>query len=128
EGCVAELRRVWRTPRFLPPEPEPPIVIAALGPKMAAVAGRLGDGINARATDPRLADLIAVARDAHRETGRDESQFLVTVFGLFDDIWLGPESHELRQLETLGVHRVVLALSAPFDRARISAAGRHLAR
>lgn len=128
ERSVGELRRVWRTPRFLHPEPEPPIVIAALGPKMAAVAGRLGDGINARATDPRLPELLAVARDAHRDAGRDHTPFLVTVFALFDEIWLEPESLERAELEALGVHRLVLALTAPFDRVRITAAGQRLAR
>src|SRR4051794_498056 len=57
EDCVTELRRVWRTPGFLRPEPEPPVVVAAFGPKMAELAGRIGDGINTRASHPQLAAL-----------------------------------------------------------------------
>jgi alkanesulfonate monooxygenase SsuD/methylene tetrahydromethanopterin reductase-like flavin-dependent oxidoreductase (luciferase family) len=128
ERCVAELRRVWRTPRFLRPDPEPPLVIAALGLKMAAVAGRIGDGINAQAADPRLPDLLAVALDAYRRAGRDDGGFLVTLFAGFDERWLSPESPDRLELAALGVHRLVLALTAPFDRGRITAAGRLLAR
>ncbi len=128
ERCVSELRRVWRAPQFLRPDPEPPVVIAALGLKMAEVAGRFGDGINARATDPRLPQLLAVALDAHRGAGHVGSRFLVTVFADFEERWLVPESPQRAQLATLGVHRLVLAMSAPFDRRRITGAGRLLAR
>ena len=62
ERCVSELRRVWRAPGFLRPEPEPPLVIAAAGPEMAALAGRIGDGINMRALGPQLPELLAIAR------------------------------------------------------------------
>ena len=58
EQCVAELHRIWHAPGFLHPDPEPPVVIAAFGPKMAEIAGRVGDGINARATHPRLRELV----------------------------------------------------------------------
>ena len=64
ERCGAELHRIWRAPGFLHPDPEPPVVIAASGPKMAEIAGRVGDGINARATHPHLRDLVTTARRA----------------------------------------------------------------
>jgi alkanesulfonate monooxygenase SsuD/methylene tetrahydromethanopterin reductase-like flavin-dependent oxidoreductase (luciferase family) len=118
EQCVVELHRIWQAPGFLHPDPPPPIVIAAFGPKMAALAGRLGDGINTRATHPRLRELVTTARRA----SRDPDSFLVTVMADFDERWLSPDDAGRRQLDELGTHRLVLALSAPFDRRRIAAA------
>ena len=48
---VATLRAVWRghsggADGFLRPEPPPPIVVGGFGPKMAALAGAVGDGVN----------------------------------------------------------------------------------
>ena len=62
ETCIQEVRRLWHSPGFLAPDPEPPFVIGASGPKMAELAGRLGDGLNLRATHPRLGELVEVAR------------------------------------------------------------------
>ena len=64
EACVEEMRRLWNAPGFLRPDPAPPVVIAAFGPKMAELAGRVGDGINVPALHPRLRELVAIARDA----------------------------------------------------------------
>ena len=72
EQCVAELRRTWHAPGFLRPDPEPPVVIAAFGPKMAEIAGRVGDGINARASHPRL-----------RELGRDRPPSRAAILSAF---------------------------------------------
>ncbi len=127
DRCIAELRRVWRTPGFLRPVPEPPIVLAAFGAKMAELAGRLGDGINTRATHPQLPELLAIARDANARAGRDLDRFLVTVFAEFDEHWLAVESRARTNLAGLGVHRLILSLGPPFDCARIAAAGRLLA-
>ena len=71
EACAEEMRRLWDTPGFLRPDPVPPVVIAAFGPKMAELAGRVGDGINAPALHPRLRELVAIARDARVDAGRD---------------------------------------------------------
>ena len=46
------------------PDPSPPVIVGGFGPKMAELAGRLGDGINAPG-GPSLAPLIDVARQAH---------------------------------------------------------------
>jgi alkanesulfonate monooxygenase SsuD/methylene tetrahydromethanopterin reductase-like flavin-dependent oxidoreductase (luciferase family) len=124
--CIHELRRLWRAPSFLRPDPEPPILLAAFGPKMAELAGRIGDGINARAAHPQLGALLATARAAHDDAGRDPDAFLVTVFADFDESWLAPTAPPRRALARLGAHRLVLALGRPFDRGRISAAGRLL--
>jgi alkanesulfonate monooxygenase SsuD/methylene tetrahydromethanopterin reductase-like flavin-dependent oxidoreductase (luciferase family) len=49
----------------VPPDPAPPVVIAAFGPMMAEIARRVGDGINVPAAQPALRALVDVARDAH---------------------------------------------------------------
>ena len=82
ERTIAVLRQVWSgtvppAEGFLRPEPAPPIVVAAFGPKMAELAGRVGDGICVPA-GPKLAELVAVARRARAQSGRDPEQFLVT--------------------------------------------------
>jgi alkanesulfonate monooxygenase SsuD/methylene tetrahydromethanopterin reductase-like flavin-dependent oxidoreductase (luciferase family) len=124
--CVAELHRLWRAPGFLQPDPQPPVVIAAFGAKMAELAGRVGDGINTRATHPQLAELVAIARAANVDAGRDPGRFLITVFADFDETWLTTDSAAHAQLANLGVDRLILALHEPFDHRRIAAAGRLL--
>jgi alkanesulfonate monooxygenase SsuD/methylene tetrahydromethanopterin reductase-like flavin-dependent oxidoreductase (luciferase family) len=124
EQCIAELRRIWHAPGFLHPDPPPPIIVAAFGPKMAALAGRLADGVNTQATHPRLGELVETARSASSAPDR----FLVTAFTDFDERWLTSDDAERRRLDELGTHRLVLALRAPFDDDRIAEAGRMLDR
>lgn len=123
EECVAEVRRLWHTPGFLEPASAPPFVIGAFGPKMAELAGRVGDGINTQAAHPHLGELVGVARDAHRSAGRDPAAFLLTVFTGLDERWLTPGSPELRRVTDLDVDRLILYVRAA-DRDRIAAAGR----
>jgi alkanesulfonate monooxygenase SsuD/methylene tetrahydromethanopterin reductase-like flavin-dependent oxidoreductase (luciferase family) len=83
ERTISILRQLWSglappASGFLRPEPVPPIVVAGSGPKMAELAGRVGDGICVP-TGSMLAELIAVARRAHTRSGRDSEGFLVTV-------------------------------------------------
>jgi len=140
EACQV-LRRLWagdasdfagthyrlaRPDGFLRPDPAPPIVVGGFGPRMAAIAGRWADGFNTPARHPQLAELIGVARDAHAGTGRDPARFLVTVFAGLADGWLGADSGPRRGLAALGVARVILLVSPPYDLARIRAAGRLL--
>jgi alkanesulfonate monooxygenase SsuD/methylene tetrahydromethanopterin reductase-like flavin-dependent oxidoreductase (luciferase family) len=124
EASVQEVRRLWRSPGFLQPTPAPPFVIGAFGPKMAEVAGRVGDGINTQATHPQLRDLVAVARQAHERAGRDPGAFLVTVFTALDEAWLTPDSPGRRRLAALGVDRLIMYLSPSVDRDRLAEAGR----
>jgi alkanesulfonate monooxygenase SsuD/methylene tetrahydromethanopterin reductase-like flavin-dependent oxidoreductase (luciferase family) len=81
ETAVVTLHRIWSgevppAAGFLRPEPVPPIVIAAFGPKMAALAGRVGDGICVP-VGPATEKLVAVARGACSRAGRDPGGFLV---------------------------------------------------
>jgi alkanesulfonate monooxygenase SsuD/methylene tetrahydromethanopterin reductase-like flavin-dependent oxidoreductase (luciferase family) len=127
ERAVEDLRRLWQTDGFLSPDPAPPIVIAAFAPKMAELAGRVGDGINTRAKLPQLSDVVAIARAAHHDAGRDPGGFLVTVFTEFDDRWLDPSSPGRARLTDLGAHRLILSVRSPYPRDRITAAARLLA-
>jgi alkanesulfonate monooxygenase SsuD/methylene tetrahydromethanopterin reductase-like flavin-dependent oxidoreductase (luciferase family) len=111
---------------FIRPDPPPPIIVGAFGPKMAELAGRLGDGLNTQAAHPRLPDLIAVARRAHAGAGRDPGAFLVTAFAGLDRRWVEEGSHDRERLRSLGVERLVLLTHPPFDPDLIAAAGRLL--
>jgi len=126
ENCVQEVRRLWQRPGFLAPDPWPPFVIGALGPKMAELAGRVGDGFNTTATHPRLRELVEIGRDAHARSGRSPERFLVTVHTAFDERWLARDSPARTQLATIDLDRLILDLSPPYDRRRIAEAGRWL--
>jgi len=111
EDVVARLRTVWSgrvgaVGGFLRPEPAPPVVIGGFGPKMAALAGRVGDGMNVPA-GPTLPDLIRVAREAHEGSGRDPAGFLVTTS-------CRPSPREHDRLAALGVGRAIVYVHAPY--------------
>src|SRR5260370_33312736 len=91
---------------------------------MAALAGRIGDGINTRATHPRLAEILSIAREAHTRAGRDSTSFLVTVFSGLDERWLTVESDARRRLAVLGVDRLILFVGPCEARTRLPTAGR----
>ena len=119
EACVEELRRIWSAPGFLRPEPAPPVVIAAFGPKMAELAGRVGDGINAPALHPHVHELVAIARDACAGAGRDPKRFLVTLYSALDQRWTDGDSPARAELAALGVDRLILFVGPPFALTRL---------
>lgn len=111
EEMVATLRVAWSgTVRgvagFLRPDPPPPIIVGGFGPKMAELAGRVGDGMNAPA-GPQLAHLIEVAREAHARSGRDAASFVVTASGR-------PSPGNRRMLADLGVDRLIAYVDRPY--------------
>ena len=121
EAAVAQLRQVWSgtvggVSGFARPEPPPPVIIGGFGPKMAELAGRVGDGINTPASS-QLSKLIAVAREAHEMAGRDPAAFVVTASG-------GASPRERDRLVELGVTRAIVFVPPPYvdDIARIHAA------
>jgi alkanesulfonate monooxygenase SsuD/methylene tetrahydromethanopterin reductase-like flavin-dependent oxidoreductase (luciferase family) len=139
--AIEILRRLWSGDRssfagkhyrldqpsgFLRPDPPPPIIVGGFGPRMAGIAGRHADGFNTQALHPRLADLARVARDEHTAAGRDAAGFIVTVFAGMDERWLRSDSRARQSLERVGVERLILLLSPPFDPGEIRAAGRLL--
>ncbi len=126
--AIELMRRLWSgASGFLRPEPSPPIVVGGFGPRMAGIAGRYGDGFNTQALHPRLGDLVGLAREEHAAAGRDSSRFLVTVFAGLDERWLRPDSRGRQMLDRVGVDRLILLVSPPFDAGEIRSAGRLLA-
>lgn len=141
--AVEVIRRVWtgatstfdgRHYRLRPatgfprPSPAPPIVIGALGPKMAELAGRVGDGVNLQAFHPRLDDLVATARRAFAERGGVPQSLLVTAYAGLDEPWLNHRSAERSRLTRLGVDRLILVVDCSHEVREIEAAGRLLVR
>ena len=126
--AITLMRRLWSGESgFLPPEPPPPIIVGGFGPRMAAIAGRHGDGFNTQALHPQLADLVRIARDAHAASGRDAARLIVTVFAGLEERWLGADSRARQALDRVGVDRLILLVAPPFDARAIARAGRLLA-
>jgi alkanesulfonate monooxygenase SsuD/methylene tetrahydromethanopterin reductase-like flavin-dependent oxidoreductase (luciferase family) len=126
--AITLMRRLWSGEAgFLRPDPPPPIIVGGFGPRMAGVAGRHGDGFNTQAFHPQLADLLRIARDEHRGSGRDPAGFIATVFAGLEKRWLEPDSRARQMLERAGVERLILLVSPPYDVAEIRGAGRLLA-
>ena len=124
---AGENYRLDRPSGFLRPDPAPPIIVGGFGPRMAGIAGRYGDGFNTQAMHPQLADLVRLARDEHAAAGRDASRFIVTVFAGMGEPWLRPDSRARQALDRVGVDRLILLISPPFDAGEIQRHGRLLA-
>jgi alkanesulfonate monooxygenase SsuD/methylene tetrahydromethanopterin reductase-like flavin-dependent oxidoreductase (luciferase family) len=108
---VADVRRFWsEEPGFLRPDPPPPIVIGALGPKMGRLAGEIGDGLNTLASLPDAAPLIATAR-----TRAARPDFLVTMLAPLTEQWLDPDAPARQRLTALGVDRLILTVKPPYS-------------
>ncbi len=106
EDTVQTLRQVWSgTNGFLRPNPPPPILIAALGSKMAGLAGRVGDGICVPA-GTAVSRLVSVARDAHAQGERSSHPFLVVAS-------LGSLPEQRGPWEELRVDRLVVYVAPP---------------
>jgi alkanesulfonate monooxygenase SsuD/methylene tetrahydromethanopterin reductase-like flavin-dependent oxidoreductase (luciferase family) len=114
EDTITMLRRVWSgtvppASGFLRPQASPPIVVAALGPKMAELAGRVGDGICVD-VGSTMTELIAVAQHACARSGRDEERLLVTALM---SSW--PEG--IHPPVDADLDRLILYAAPPFDEA-----------
>jgi alkanesulfonate monooxygenase SsuD/methylene tetrahydromethanopterin reductase-like flavin-dependent oxidoreductase (luciferase family) len=117
-AAVVDLaRRAWRPDRtaelssFPLPRPAPSIVIGFNSDRLAAIAGRLADGVNVPWHHPRRDELLHVADRAAREAGRSVER---TVWTYFEPELLDPEHPDRRAMEALGLARVVFVqLGAP---------------
>lgn len=124
---IGLIRRLWSGESgFLRPDPLPPIIVGGFGPRMAALAGRHGDGFNTQALHPDLARLVQIARQEHVASGRDASRFIVTVFAGLDASWLRGDARARQMIERVGVDRLILLIAPPFDTGAIRQAGRVL--
>ena len=126
ESFAGEHYRLERPSGFLRADPAPPVIVGGFGPRMAAIAGRHADGFNTQARHPQLAELLRVARAEHAASGREPSAFVATVFTGMGEAWVRPGSAARAGLERMGVDRLILLLSPPFDPSEIRAAGRIL--
>jgi alkanesulfonate monooxygenase SsuD/methylene tetrahydromethanopterin reductase-like flavin-dependent oxidoreductase (luciferase family) len=111
EHAIGQLRTVWSgTSRgvdgFLRPDPPPPVIVGGFGPRMAELAGRVGDGLNTPA-GPAVRELVHIAREAHARTGRDPASFVVTVSA-------DPSPRTQERLADIGVDRIVTYVAAPY--------------
>jgi alkanesulfonate monooxygenase SsuD/methylene tetrahydromethanopterin reductase-like flavin-dependent oxidoreductase (luciferase family) len=114
--AIGLVRRLWSGEAgFLRPEPPPPIIVGGFGPRMAAIAGRHGDGFNTQAFHPQLAELVRIAREEHAAAGRDPARFIVTVFAGLEERWLRADSRARQLIERAGVERLILLVGPPFD-------------
>lgn len=138
EEAVGVLRQVWsrrvrtRGGQYFPvgegsgfvrPNSAPPVIIGAFGPKMAGLAGRVGDGLNTQAQHPQLAHLLAIARSEHAASGRS-TPFHATVFACFSERWLDESRLEGARLRELGVERLILIVNREVDARRLAVTGR----
>jgi len=114
--AIALIRTLWAGQAgFLQPDPAPPIIVGGFGPRMAAIAGRHGDGFNTQAFHPQLGDLVRIARDAHAASGREVSRFVTTVFAGLEERWLRGDSRARQMLERAAVDRLILLVGPPFE-------------
>ena len=74
---------------------------------MAAIAGRVADGVNFHAWEPDLPGLIAIARGAAAE--RAVSSFHVSVEAPFDASWIRPDGEDRCKLAGMDVDQIVCA-------------------
>lgn len=114
--AIAAIRGLWSGTRdqpgdhfplvdaegFVKPEPAPPIIVAANGPKMAALAGEVAGGAVFHGWDPNLDTLIEVARST-----AGDRPMMVVVLAPFEDEWRSGPQHD--RLVALGVDRLALA-------------------
>lgn len=140
EESIAMIRAVWEGTSlrgahfglsgptgFLVPDPIPPLIVGANGPKMATLAGRVADGVNLHASESDLgavADLVGLARSA---VTVDPERFLVTVEAEMTPAWLDPDSGPRRALASLGTARLMLRWCRRDGLAALAAAGARLA-
>jgi alkanesulfonate monooxygenase SsuD/methylene tetrahydromethanopterin reductase-like flavin-dependent oxidoreductase (luciferase family) len=114
-GFAGAHYRLERPSGYLRADPSPPVIVGGFGPRMAAIAGRHGDGFNTQAMHPDLAGLARVAREAHAASGRDPARFSVSVFAGLSERWLRPDAPERARLDRVGVDRLILLVPPPYD-------------
>jgi alkanesulfonate monooxygenase SsuD/methylene tetrahydromethanopterin reductase-like flavin-dependent oxidoreductase (luciferase family) len=118
--------RLQRPSGFLKPDPSPPIVLGGFGRRMARIAGRYADGINAPARLPGFAALIETARQERLAAHNTLDGFEVSAFTGLNQTWLNPASPDRADLDRLGVSRLILQVQMPYPLDQIRQAGARL--
>lgn len=133
EEAVTTVRALWRgashldgthhslreAEGFLRPDPEPIIVVGINGPKMSALAGRVGDAVNIHGVEERLEHLADIARES---SGNPD--FPITVEAPLTASWLDGEGY--RRLVEMGTARVMYQWSVRDGHHAITAAASRL--
>lgn len=124
--CVEFLRSLWRGDDRLPginvASPPPPIVVAANGPRMAAVAGAHADAVNFHDWQADLPGAVAAAVAAANDA--DNPDFRITLEVPLEEKWLRADSAERQEAGSLGVSRIMVRWSADLGLEAIDAASR----
>jgi alkanesulfonate monooxygenase SsuD/methylene tetrahydromethanopterin reductase-like flavin-dependent oxidoreductase (luciferase family) len=129
EEAVTTVRALWRgtsdlhgahhslndATGFFRPDPEPIIVVGINGPKMSALAGRVGDAVNIHGVEEQLEDLADIAREAS-----ENPHFPITVEAPLTPRWLDGDGYQ--RLVDIGVTRVMYQWSIRHGHHAITAA------
>lgn len=103
---------------FPRPDPHPPILVGCNGPKLAAVAAEVADGVNFHSVEPDLAGLIEGVRRAS-----PGGTPIITVEALLAEQWVRRDHPYRAMMEALGVDRLMLRWQSPDDLSAIERAG-----
>ena len=108
------------------PQPRPPIIFAAIRPRMALLAGRYADGLNVQWNNrSRFPQLFAALDEGLAERGRDRSDFDLSVHAGWNDFAHDPLG-ALTQWQQLGFTRAIMYVNAPFPLAAFEDVARQL--
>ena len=111
-------RRLWSSGEcagvsgFAIADPIPPLIIGVNSVALAVLAAGVADGINVRASHPRLQEIVLAARSARPP---ELQPLLITVWTRWDQSLRDPDSPRRRELDQLGVDRTVLTQFDPVD-------------
>lgn len=92
------------------PDPLPPLIVGANGPKMVEVAAAHADGVNLHFWEPDLPALVQRAR--HLAAAAGNEGFRVSVEGPWEPAWIDPASPTRTALAEAGVDEVMVAWRA----------------
>jgi alkanesulfonate monooxygenase SsuD/methylene tetrahydromethanopterin reductase-like flavin-dependent oxidoreductase (luciferase family) len=107
------------------PEPAPRLILGALGPGIARLAGRRADGLNLQWRNrARFPDLLAALDAGLAASGRTRAGFDLSIHPMWRDLQPDPGAM-LAEWEQLGFTRAIVFVGAPFPLREIEAlAGR----
>jgi len=115
-GHLESMKRVWSRDRdeqfagFPLPEPRPKIIVGVNSPELARLAVQHADGLNVRASHPKVDEILAIAE------GRIESSVWVT----FDSGLLDADNQRIRSWSSKGVRRIVAVMTGKPDKSLIT--------
>ncbi len=109
------------------PQPRPPLILGALGPGIAKLAGRYADGLNLQWRNrARYPELLAALDQGLQAAGRTRTGFDLSVHPALSELLPDPQGM-LTQWQQMGFTRAIAYVSAPFPLAQIEQLARKLA-